>query len=1308
MTRSLTHSRSILRTRQRGVAMVLVLIALAMATVIGLSFLNTQSTTTGIAQNVGKQTRARGIAESALEMTIDHLRTNPNWRSDKTSGTWIGDESANNQLDGGKFTIIVQDGIIDDNGDVVGDGDLSNNMTDKVVITAVGYYQGVSHSIRAQITPTAIGPQYKVLYILSDSTPYADEWTRIEMLQSLGYIVDTVSRYDSQSTFDTKIAASDVIYISARADQVASKVVNAGIGIVTEEIDTFSVLGFSTNYSTFTDNSINLTNNSHDITSSLSTGDLVITTSNQPLSRLYGTVGSGVTTLALQPGSNYVAFATLSKGVTMSTGASTAGRRVALPWGPYNFDVTSINDTGKKLLKASLDWAAQTPTEGGGIWAGKDIGYTSPVGSNTYNSGVYTIKGSGDDIWDYDDAFRFVYMPVTGDGELVARVTSVYNTDSWAKAGVMIRESLDDDSRHAMVVVTPASGIAYQHRLSTGGLSLHDGKSGSAPYWVKIVRSGNNIRGYVSSSGSSGTWTAAGDTIAFTNLPNTMYFGMCVTSHNTISLCTAKFDNVTLTGTTPVEEEESDAKPQLIVKYEFNEVTPPAPVLVHRWKLDETTGPMPDYTVYGIGASANDEFHIKEGTIDSYTSALGNYSTTKSSKANVTLNTLVSDKFRIDDYPTVKGNLYVGVGAVPENIVKYSNASAANITGSILNLTQNVDLPTTIDLPSNLPYHQGNVKYDNYWYPSTIYSNMYTDDFEVTDGATLYISGDITLVVKNFKVKKYARVIIKPGSSLVVYARDNVEINENGALNANGYTDTSGQGAENCAVYCLNGKDIVVDNSAIAVGYLYATHDLKIHHSGKIFGAAAAGNKFDIHETSDLHVDLSLVGSATGEVTNVAADENGVSDGVFKNGPTGPYAGPVGTAVHFDGDNDYVQIAHDDNMLLDSGTVAMWIKADNLTGKQAFFSKDSSGYGNGGYLAMWIENSKIKASLRSTTTQYPIESSTITSGQWYHVTFSWGEGGMKLFVNGQLVSSNTNYTGGLGTSSGGTGNKTPIILGARTTTSYYCNEYITSQCDYFTGYIDDVRMYDKGFEQPQALQLYNGGEPGDGTASYLVEDTSNFGTPLNLYVQNTNNVNWIDGGGLEFTSATSAVSYSAATKIHTALTATNRMTLEAKFITSNITQNGPANIVSYSQDNYARNFTFGQSDQKYLMRLRTSLTSDNGATPVYSGNVLATDVMQHVVVTYDGQQVKLYRNGSTTPEVTTNFQGTFNWNSAYRLILGNEEGDTNPWLGKLYRFTIYDQALNQLQVKDLFDGNPPGDYQDQGNLTFHVRWYENP
>ena len=62
------------------------------------------------------------------------------------------------------------------------------------------------------------------------------------------------------------------------------------------------------------------------------------------------------------------------------------------------------------------------------------------------------------------DAFHFVYQSLTGDGTIIARMASITNTNSWAKAGVMIRENLDANARHAMVVVTPRSGVAFQRR----------------------------------------------------------------------------------------------------------------------------------------------------------------------------------------------------------------------------------------------------------------------------------------------------------------------------------------------------------------------------------------------------------------------------------------------------------------------------------------------------------------------------------------------------------------------------------------------------------------------------------------------------------------------------------------------------------------------------------------------------------------------------------------------------------------------------------------------------------------------------
>jgi glucose/arabinose dehydrogenase/regulation of enolase protein 1 (concanavalin A-like superfamily) len=189
--------------------------------------------------------------------------------------------------------------------------------------------------------------------------------------------------------------------------------------------------------------------------------------------------------------------------------------------------------------------ATPTPTPLGGIappLADRDIGAPALPGSATLSGGVFTVKASGVDIEDTADQFHYVYQPLTGDGTIVARVASIQNTNPWAKGGVMIRESLAANSTQAMMVLTAANGLAFQRRLTTGGITYHTGGAlVAAPYWVKLTRSGNTFTGYSSSNGT--TWTLVGsDTIA---MAANVYVGLALTSHNNAALCTATFDNVT-------------------------------------------------------------------------------------------------------------------------------------------------------------------------------------------------------------------------------------------------------------------------------------------------------------------------------------------------------------------------------------------------------------------------------------------------------------------------------------------------------------------------------------------------------------------------------------------------------------------------------------------------------------------------------------------------------------------------------------------------------------------------------------------
>jgi regulation of enolase protein 1 (concanavalin A-like superfamily) len=175
------------------------------------------------------------------------------------------------------------------------------------------------------------------------------------------------------------------------------------------------------------------------------------------------------------------------------------------------------------------------------LWAHQDVGSVGVAGNTVSNNCVYTLTGSGADIWNTADGFHFMYQRWIGDGTIIAQVASLQNTDPWAKAGVMFRETLNANSTHASSFITVANGAAFQRRLVTGGYSAHlAGSSVAAPYWVKLTRAGNVFSSYISTDGT--TWMSVGsDTVS---MASNVYVGLAVTAHNNAVLNTATFGHV--------------------------------------------------------------------------------------------------------------------------------------------------------------------------------------------------------------------------------------------------------------------------------------------------------------------------------------------------------------------------------------------------------------------------------------------------------------------------------------------------------------------------------------------------------------------------------------------------------------------------------------------------------------------------------------------------------------------------------------------------------------------------------------------
>jgi len=185
-------------------------------------------------------------------------------------------------------------------------------------------------------------------------------------------------------------------------------------------------------------------------------------------------------------------------------------------------------------------------------WTCADIGAPAPAGNQSFdpNTGTWTINGGGADITGTSDQFRYVSQTLTGDGSVVAHVTSQTNTSSSAKAGPMFRASADPGAPEYSVLVSPGQGIKVQVRSVQGGSTTKVANpAGTVPAYLEVTRSGSTFTAYTSPDGVA--WTLIpGSTVAL-NLGASVLAGLAVTSHNTGALSTVTMDSVAVGGSAP-------------------------------------------------------------------------------------------------------------------------------------------------------------------------------------------------------------------------------------------------------------------------------------------------------------------------------------------------------------------------------------------------------------------------------------------------------------------------------------------------------------------------------------------------------------------------------------------------------------------------------------------------------------------------------------------------------------------------------------------------------------------------------------
>jgi hypothetical protein len=175
---------------------------------------------------------------------------------------------------------------------------------------------------------------------------------------------------------------------------------------------------------------------------------------------------------------------------------------------------------------------------------------TSYGGCHGHYNGTYVIESTGDNIWKdvtsqgtTYDRFRFAYKGYNDNGgvanrDFICRVDQLENTNSWARAGIMLRTGIGSGDIGIGIFVTPGNGIISQYRSSLNGSYSSTAVSNvKAPVWLRLQYSNGVTRTYRSSDGVnwgtpiatytrtfSGTYQAGLAAAARSTAPNTSVY----------------------------------------------------------------------------------------------------------------------------------------------------------------------------------------------------------------------------------------------------------------------------------------------------------------------------------------------------------------------------------------------------------------------------------------------------------------------------------------------------------------------------------------------------------------------------------------------------------------------------------------------------------------------------------------------------------------------------------------------------------------------------------------------------------------
>ena len=181
-----------------------------------------------------------------------------------------------------------------------------------------------------------------------------------------------------------------------------------------------------------------------------------------------------------------------------------------------------------------------------------DIGEVKNQGFASYSEGdqIYTLGGSGKNMWFDNDEFHYLWTTMQGDFIVRAEIEFLGSgVDPHRKAGWIIKNDLNAETPHVNATVHGDGLTSLQYRTTAGGDTDEVVSIDSLPSVIQLERRGNE---FIMSTSTFGAPFVKVKTIN-TGINNQVYVGLYVCSHNPDVLEVAKFRNVRIIRPAPLD-----------------------------------------------------------------------------------------------------------------------------------------------------------------------------------------------------------------------------------------------------------------------------------------------------------------------------------------------------------------------------------------------------------------------------------------------------------------------------------------------------------------------------------------------------------------------------------------------------------------------------------------------------------------------------------------------------------------------------------------------------------------------------------